>query len=63
MLNLAEVVDEAKRLSATHNLTRGHRSFDISSCRHGTHCKGPTLLTFDGNQKKLAEAEGMIVLV
>ena len=61
--NLADVVDEAKRLSATHTLTGGHRGFDILHVATAVIVKAEQLLTFDGNQKKLAEAEGLIVPV
>jgi hypothetical protein len=58
---LAEVVDEAKRLSATHTLSGGHRGFDIFQVATALVVKAQQLLTFDGNQKKLAEAEGRVV--
>jgi predicted nucleic acid-binding protein len=61
--NLADVVDEAKRLSATYTLTGGHRAFDILHVATALVAKAQQLLTFDGNQKKLAEAEGLIVPV
>jgi predicted nucleic acid-binding protein len=61
--NLAEIVDEAKRLSATHTLTGGHRGFDILHVAAAIRLKARQLLTFDGNQKKLAEAEGLVVPV
>ena len=57
--NLAGVMDEAKRLSATHTLTGGHRGFEILHVAATIQLKGKQLLTFDGNQKKLAEAEGL----
>ncbi len=61
--NLADVVDEAKRLSATHTTTGGHRGFDILHVATALTVKAQQLLTFDGNQKKLAEAEGLVVPV
>ncbi len=61
--NLADVVNEAKRLSATHTLTGGHRGFDILHVATALIVKAKQLLTFDGNQKKLAEAEGLVVPV
>jgi predicted nucleic acid-binding protein len=61
--NLADVIDEAKRLSATHTLTGGHRSFDILHVASSLMLQAKRLLTFDGNQKKLAEAEGLVVPV
>ena len=59
--NLADVVDEAKRLSATHTPTGGHRGFDILHVAASIRLKAKRLLTFDGNQKKLAQAEGLVV--
>lgn len=59
--NLADVVDEAKRLSATHTLVGGHRGFDILHVATSLIVKAQCFLTFDGNQKKLAKAEGLKV--
>lgn len=59
--NLAGVVEEAKRLSATHTLTGGHRGFDILHLAAALKLGAGEFLTFDGNQKKLAEAEGLRV--
>lgn len=59
--NLADVIDEAKRLSVTHTLTGGHRGFDILHVATALILKAQRHLTFDGNQKKLAEAEGLVV--
>lgn len=61
--NLADVADEAKRLSATHTLTGGHRRFDILHVATAVIVKARKLLTVDANQKKLAEAEGLVVPV
>jgi predicted nucleic acid-binding protein len=59
--NLADVLNEAKRLSATHTLAGGHRGFDILHVA-GAICLGAAeFLTFDGNQKKLAKAAGLRV--
>ena len=59
--NLADVVDEARRLSATHTLTGGHRGFDILHVSAALLVKAKQFLTFDANQKKLAVAEGLKV--
>ena len=59
--NLADVVDEAKRLSSLRTLTGGHRGFDILHVASALKLKATHFLTFDGNQKKLAEAEGLVV--
>jgi predicted nucleic acid-binding protein len=58
---LAVVIDEAKRLSATHTLTGGHRGFDMLHVAAALQLKARHFLTFDANQKRLAEAEGLIV--
>jgi predicted nucleic acid-binding protein len=59
--NLADVVNEAKRLSATYTLSGGHRSFDILHVATALIVKAPQFLTFDKNQTQLAEAEGLTV--
>tara|TARA_R110002124_G_scaffold281517_1_gene455899 strand:+ start:423 stop:857 length:435 start_codon:yes stop_codon:yes gene_type:complete len=59
--NLADVVDEAKRLSTIRTLTGGHRGFDILHVSSALKMKATHFLTFDGNQKRLAEAEGLVV--
>lgn len=61
--NLAQVVDAAKRLSAMHTLAGGHRGFDILHVASALVLRAHRLLTFDFNQKKLAEAEGLKVPV
>lgn len=57
--NLAEVVGVAQRLLATHTVTAGHRDFDILHVAAALHVKADHLLTFDGNQRKLAGVEGL----
>jgi len=59
--NLADLVDEAKRLSATHTLAGGHRGFDILHVATALTVKAQRFLTFDSIQKKLAEIEGLVV--
>jgi predicted nucleic acid-binding protein len=59
--NLADAVDEAKRLSATHTLAGGHRGFDTLHVATALIVNGRRFLTFDANQKKLAEGEGLTV--
>ena len=61
--NLADVVDEAKRLSSLRTLAGGHRGFDILHVASALKLKATHFLTFDGSQKKLAEAEGLAVPV
>jgi predicted nucleic acid-binding protein len=55
--NLAAIVAEAKRLSASYTLTAGHRSFDILHVATALHLGAKRFLTFDRNQKVLARAE------
>lgn len=57
--NLAAVVEEAMRLSATHTLAGGHRSFDIVHVAAALAIKARHFLTFDQNQRRLAENEGL----
>jgi hypothetical protein len=45
--NLADVVDEAKRLSSTYNLAGGHRGFDILHVAVALMLKAQCLFTFD----------------
>ena len=59
--NLADVLDEAKRLSSMRTLTGGYRGFDILHVASALKMNATHFLTFDGNQKKLAEAEGLVV--
>ncbi len=61
--NLADVVDEAKRLSASHTSKDGHWSFDILNVAGALVSKASDFLTFDANQKKLAESECLRVTV
>ncbi|MFV0415829.1 MAG: hypothetical protein ACK5NG_05625 [Chthoniobacterales bacterium] len=59
--NLADVIDEAKRLSMTSTLTGGYRSFGILHVAGALTMKATHFLTFDIKQKQLAEAEGLEV--
>jgi len=59
--NLADSVEGAKRLSATHTLRGGHRGFDILHVATALLMGATEFLTFDTNQRKLAEAEGLNV--
>lgn len=59
--NLADVIDEAKRLSATYTLAGGHRGFDILHVASALILGVGQFLTFDANKKKLAGAEGMVM--
>ena len=59
--NLADVVDEAKRLSAIHTVSGGHRGFDILHVAAALKLGATEFLTFDENQRRLAECEGLRV--
>lgn len=59
--NLAEALEGAKRLSASHTLKEGHRGFDILHVATALLLGATEFLTFDANQKRLAEAEGLKV--
>lgn len=59
--NLADVINEAKRLSSTYTLSGWHRAFDILHVAAALIVNARQFLTFDGNQKRLAEAEGLVV--
>lgn len=58
--NLAAILSEANRISRTHTLTGGHRGFDILHVAAANVAKATHFLTFDANQKKLAEKEGLV---
>jgi predicted nucleic acid-binding protein len=57
--NISAVIEEASRISVTHTLAKGHRSFDILHVAAALVLGGRVLLTFDVNQKRLALEEGL----
>ena len=57
--NLASVLIEAKRLSASHTVTGGHRAFDILHVAAALHLGADESLTFDAKQRKLATTVGL----
>lgn len=57
----ADVHRIAEELSGKHTEARGHRFADILHVATAIHLGAETFLTFDQNQKRLAEAEGMRV--
>jgi predicted nucleic acid-binding protein len=59
----AGVHQRAEALSSAHTLASGHRLTDILHVATARHLGVTEFLTFDGNQKKLAEAEGLVVPV
>jgi len=59
--NLADILAEATRLSSLHTLAGGHRGFDILHVAAAKIIGATHFLTFDANQRKLAENEGLVV--
>ena len=59
----AAVHQTGERLALQHTRKGGHRSFDILHIATALHLGVTKFLTCDGNQKKLAEAEGLVVPV
>lgn len=57
----ADVHKIAERLAFKHTVKEGHRSFDVLHVATALHLGATEFLTFDGNQKKLAKAEGLVV--
>ena len=57
------VHQRAEALSSAHTLAGGHRLADILHVATALHLGAGEFLTFDTNQKKLAEAEGLMVPV
>jgi predicted nucleic acid-binding protein len=57
------VHQRAEALSSAHTLSAGHRLADILHVATALHLGVTEFLTFGGNQKKLAEAEGLVVPV
>lgn len=58
-----EIHATAERLSERHTETHGHRALDILHVATALELGAKHFLTFDRNQKKLAETEGLIVPV
>lgn len=56
-----EVYAIAERLSAQYTARGGHRAFDLLHVATALHLKARQLLTFDVNQRRVAEAEGLQV--
>jgi predicted nucleic acid-binding protein len=57
----ADLVSIAERLSAQHTWTGGFRGFDVLHVATALHLGATEFLTFDGNQKRLSESEGLHV--
>ena len=59
--DFAGILSEASRISLAHTLTGGHRGFDILHVAAARIIGATHFLTFDTNQKRLAENEGLVV--
>ena len=59
--NLADVLNEAGRISEAHTSSGGHRGFDILHVAAARNLGATDFLTFDQNQRKLARAVGLKV--
>ena len=59
----ADLASTAVRLLAQYTWTEGFRGFDVLHVATAIHLGAVEFLTFDANQKKLAEAEGLLVPV
>jgi len=59
--NLARVLEEAIKLSASRTLKSGHRSFDILHVAGAVVMGAGIFLTFDQNQARLASSVGLNV--
>lgn len=57
----ADVHQRAEALSGTYTVVGGHRLMNILQVATALHLGAEEFLTFDANQKKLAEAEGLRV--
>jgi predicted nucleic acid-binding protein len=59
----ADVHQRAEHLSLQYTRSGGHRTEDILQVATALHLGASDFLTFDAKQKKLAEAEGLVVPV
>ena len=59
----ADVHRMSERLAFQYTARRGHRSFDVLHVATALHLGVTEFLTFDANQKRLAEGEGLVVPV
>ena len=60
-MDWADVHHRAEALSGAHTATNGYRMADILHVATALHWGVSEFLTFDQNQKQLAEAEGLVV--
>ena len=61
LCNLASAIVDAKRITAFSTASGGHRAFDILHVAAALQMKADLFLSFDANQRKLAEKEGLAV--
>jgi len=59
--NLASAIVEAKRITAFRTASGGHRAFDVLHVAAALQMEATLFLSFDANQRKLAEKEGLAV--
>lgn len=57
----AKVISSAEQLSARHTGKSGHRGFDVLHVATALELGAREFLTFDANQRKLAQGEGLKV--
>jgi predicted nucleic acid-binding protein len=57
--NFPDVLRRAEELSQQHTIAGGHRSFDVLHVATALHLGARELLSFDGNQRALAQTEGL----
>lgn len=62
-VDLSDVMGIAERLSSQYTWTGGHRGFDVLHVATALQLGAVEFLTFDANQRRLAEAEGLVVPV
>jgi predicted nucleic acid-binding protein len=53
------IIDRARKISNTHTWRSGYPSLDVLHVATARYLRASRFLTFDANQRKLAEAEGM----
>ncbi len=60
-VDLAAVLAEAGRLSALYTREKGYRAFDILHVAAALHSRASEFLSFDAQQRALAQSEGLTV--
>jgi predicted nucleic acid-binding protein len=58
-LDLNAIVEEARRISAQRTIHGGHRAFDVLHVAAALHLKAGRFFSFDQNQRRLAQTEGL----